>query len=140
MLRVLVIIVALCGVARAQEFAPDARKVTDPALARYDTEIDSRNFLLRINDLIDDALITNVKHARSRLIEAKAAFDKDQSLGALEDVQIAAKRLQGSIDTYRAEAKSTTLKIGAGLALAVIVVFGGAIFAIMKRKAARFRR
>lgn len=140
MLRVLVMIVLLCGVARAQEFAPEARKVTDAALARYKSEIDSRNFLLRINDVIDDARITNVKHAHANLVETKAAFDKDPSLRGLEDVQTAAKRLQGSIDTYSAEAKSTTLKIGAGLALAVIVLFGGAIFAIMKRKAARFRR
>lgn len=140
MLRVLVIVVALCGIARSQDFSPEARKVTDAALARYESDIDSRNFLLRINDVIDDARITNVKNARTHLIAEKAGFDKDPSMRGLEDVQTAAKRLQSSIDAYRAEAKTTALKIGGGLALAVIVLFGGAIFAIMKRKAGRFRR
>jgi hypothetical protein len=137
MLRVLVIVVALCGLARAQDFSPEARKVTEPALARYENEIESRNFLLRINDMLNDSLITNVKHARAHLVEAKATFDKDPSLGHLEDVQTTAKRLQSSIDEYRSEAKSTMLKVGAGLALAVLVLFGGAIFAIIKRKARR---
>lgn len=137
MLRVLVAIVALCGLARAQDYSPEARKLTHAAVARYESDIASRNFLLRINDLLDDARITNVKHAHSYFLSAEKEFDKDDTYRHFEDVQNAAKRLNASIDVYRAEAKSTMLKVGAGLALAVLVVFGGAIWAIIKRKARR---
>ena len=138
MLRVLVILVALTTMARADEdFAPKAKRLTTEALERYDSEIDSRNFLLRINDLLDDSLLTNAKNARVHVVEAKEDFDKDPGFHKLEDVKVATDRLQNAITAYRAEAKTNALKVAGGLALAVIVVFGGAIFAFVKRKARR---
>lgn len=149
MLRVLVILVAFLGVARAEMHVSedpnrDARKLNEETLARYDSEIGSRNPLLRLYDLFDDARITNCKNARLHFVESKQAFDKvpkddvPELHYRLREMQDAAKMVDRSIDAYRAEAKSTMLKMIAGLGLVVLLVFGGAIWAIVKRRSARF--
>lgn len=142
MLRVLVIVVALTGVVHADPNV-DARKLTEETLGRYDREISDRNPLLKLYDFIDDARITNCVHAREHFVLAKADFDKvpkddePELYYRLKEMQGRAKTVNHSIDEYRAEAKTTMLKVIAGLALGVLLLFGGAIWALVKRKAAR---
>lgn len=142
MLRVLVIVVALTGVVHADPNV-DARKLGEVTLARYDREISDRNPLLKLYDLLDDARITNCKHARENFVEAKTAFDKvpkddePELYYRLHDMQESAKAVDRSIDAYRAEAKTTMLKVIAGLVLGGLLLFGGAIFAVVKRRARR---
>jgi len=148
MLRVLVILVALVGVAHAEmqvseDPNKDARKLSEETFARYDSEIGSRNPLLRLYDLFDDARIVNCKNARVHFEEAKTAFDKvpkddvPELHYRLHDMQETAKGVNRAIDAYNAEAKSTMMKMIAGLALIGLLIFGGAIWAVIKAKAAR---
>lgn len=149
MLRVLVMLVALVGVVHAEmqvseDPNKDARKLAETTLARYDSEIGSRNPLLRLYDLFDDARITNCKHAREHFVEAKTAFDKvpkddvPELHYRLHDMQESAKSVDRAIDAYKAEAKTTMLKMIAGLVLVGLLIFGGAIWAVVKRRSARF--
>lgn len=148
MLRVLVIVVALMGVAHAQMDLSanpqrDARNLTEETLARYDSEIASRNPLLRLYDLFDDALISNAKYARKHFDEAKEAFDKvpkgDEAdlQDKLREMKQQAKAVNRTIDAYKVEAKGTMLKMVGGLVLIGLFIFGGAIWAVIKAKAAR---
>ncbi|HSD90426.1 MAG TPA: hypothetical protein VLB44_23020, partial [Kofleriaceae bacterium] len=123
MLRVLVVLVALTGVARA-DLGSEARSVTDAALARYEDQIGGRNPLLKLYDLIDSSMLDNVKHAREHLIEAKADFDKQwkaheevEATHKLEELKQEVKAFDAEIDAYKKESKTTMWKLIGGLVL-----------------------
>jgi hypothetical protein len=145
MLRVLVVLVALTGVARA-DLASEARSKTDAAFARYDDKIGGRNPLLKVYDLIDSSMLDNVKASRKHLVEAKEAFDKawkaheeTDAKFKLADLESEVKSLDREIDDYSKWGRTTMWKILGGLIFLGVAVFGGAIYAVFLRLRSRRR-
>lgn len=143
MIRVLLILVALVGVAHA-DTASEAKKITDDALARYQDAASTGSVLGKVWRLIEDSPYNNLVHAKDYVVEQKANLDKQVKAGEeveaelkLVDLKRAIETLDTEIASYKSYMKGTLWKLYGGLAFFIILAFGGSIWAFVKRRARR---
>lgn len=143
MIRVLVILIALVGVAHA-DTASDAKKMTDAAMSRYADAESTGSVMGKVWRLIESAPHDNLVHSKDYVLEAKSDIDKALKAGEEVEAELKLGDLKRSIETldteiasYKSYMKGTLWKLYAGLAFFIVLAFGGSIWMFIKRKARR---
>jgi hypothetical protein len=124
--------------------ASDAKKLTDAALSRYTDAEKTGSVFGQLWRVIDSSPHDNLVNAKDYVVSAKADVDKELKANQEVEAELkldALKRSIADLDTeieaYRKDMKSTLWKLYAGTALFIIAVFGGAIWAFIRRRGAR---
>ena len=143
MIRVLIVLIALAGVAHA-DTASEAKKLTEASLARYNEAESAGSVFGKIWRLIDSSPHDNLVNSKNFMLEAKADVDKNIKAGEeveagfkLEELKTSIADLDKECEVYKKEMKSKVLNMTAGIVIIVVGVFGMAIWAFIKRRARR---
>ena len=140
MLRVVVILLALTVVARADETST-GRELYSTTAAHYDDVVGHRNPLARLWDLSGNEEWTNLENSRKNLDESNKDFEdaiKENSAyqihSKLQDLRNSSDGVERKIEEYSSASKSMVWKLGLGVAVLVLLLFGGGLMALVRRK------